>query len=48
MTDLAEYERVGDLVSSFELTAKHARAQSERERLREVRCLRKVAAAARI
>ena len=39
MTDLAEYERVGNPDGSFQLTRKHARVQSERDSMREaMRC----------
>jgi hypothetical protein len=39
VTDTAEYERLGDLDSPFAVTARHERAQRERERLRDaVRC----------
>ncbi len=39
MTNLSEYERLGDLDSPFAVTVRHERAQRERERLREsARC----------
>ena len=39
MTDLSEYERLGDLDSPFAVTVRHERAQRERKRLREsMRC----------
>lgn len=39
MVDLAEYERIGDLDTPFELTKKHERAQKQSEHIRDaVRC----------
>ena len=47
MTGLAEYERVGNPDSSFQLTTEHARVQSEGE-YEGGHALREVAAATRI